>query len=228
MQIPKSLLIICMAALGVSSLHAQRADSDVQAKAREQLRQKISELKSQPQGNPVPAAKPIEKPVVVAPVQPVSQQTVIEVAPVTPPAAAIIVAEPAPIDAKNEAEKAEQAREVMRKKLEDLNAQDKTVSPAVVKVAPQAAQPKVKVVKPVVVAEPKKAKVTKVAVTEPKKTKAAKKADFDPAFATPAVAAAPVANSKDAKLADLLQQYKADKITPTEYHLQRAKIISEP
>jgi hypothetical protein len=43
---------------------------------------------------------------------------------------------------------------------------------------------------------------------------------------TPIVVNTP--NSKELRLANLLQLYKADKITPQEYHLQRAKIIAEP
>jgi hypothetical protein len=33
---------------------------------------------------------------------------------------------------------------------------------------------------------------------------------------------------KEKRLADLLEQYRADKITPHEYHQQRAKILAEP
>jgi len=34
--------------------------------------------------------------------------------------------------------------------------------------------------------------------------------------------------SKEAKLADLLRKYKADEITPKEYHQERARILAEP
>ena len=34
--------------------------------------------------------------------------------------------------------------------------------------------------------------------------------------------------TKEARLAQLLQQYKADQITPEQYHIERAKIIAEP
>jgi hypothetical protein len=34
--------------------------------------------------------------------------------------------------------------------------------------------------------------------------------------------------TKQQKLSDLLELYKADKLTPAEYHAQRAKILSEP
>jgi 2-oxoglutarate dehydrogenase E2 component (dihydrolipoamide succinyltransferase) len=46
------------------------------------------------------------------------------------------------------------------------------------------------------------------------------------------IAPAPVTtnalSAKEQKLADLLRRYQADEITPYEYHLERAKIISEP
>jgi hypothetical protein len=38
----------------------------------------------------------------------------------------------------------------------------------------------------------------------------------------------PLSGSKAARMAELLQRYKADQITPKEYHTQRAAIIAEP
>jgi hypothetical protein len=40
--------------------------------------------------------------------------------------------------------------------------------------------------------------------------------------------AAPAAGSKEARLQELLDQYRADQITPAQYQEQRAKIITEP
>jgi hypothetical protein len=40
--------------------------------------------------------------------------------------------------------------------------------------------------------------------------------------------ASPLAGSKEQRLAELLQQYKADKISPQEYHAARAKVIAGP
>jgi hypothetical protein len=37
-----------------------------------------------------------------------------------------------------------------------------------------------------------------------------------------------ISADKDARLAELLRKYKADELTPEEYHQQRAKILSEP
>lgn len=48
------------------------------------------------------------------------------------------------------------------------------------------------------------------------------------AAAKSTVPAAPVLSSKEQKLQDLLARYKADKLTPQEYHEQRAAILAEP
>lgn len=232
MQIPKSLLIICMAALGVSSLHAQRTDSDVQAKAREQLRQKLSDSQVQPS----PAPAPEVAPAVVVPVQEAAPQPAVEIKPVAAVAPVAVVpvkdsGEPVPVYSALEPDQDAKAREALRQKIQELKAQDKPVTPAAVVIEP--AQPKVVAkpkteAKPEVAAQPKKTKTTQVAVAEPKKTKVSKTANNDPSFVVQEVVVAPVPNSKDAKLADLLQQYKSEKISPTEYHIQRAKILSQP
>ena len=46
--------------------------------------------------------------------------------------------------------------------------------------------------------------------------------------ATTPMAPVPAPLSKDQRLADLLQQYEANQITPEQYHTQRAAIIAEP
>jgi hypothetical protein len=42
---------------------------------------------------------------------------------------------------------------------------------------------------------------------------------------TPAL---PISETKEERLQALLEKYKADQITPEEYHTERAKIIGEP
>jgi hypothetical protein len=44
----------------------------------------------------------------------------------------------------------------------------------------------------------------------------------------PPTTSAKVATTKDEKLAELLRKYKADELSPREYHEQRAKILAEP
>jgi hypothetical protein len=46
--------------------------------------------------------------------------------------------------------------------------------------------------------------------------------------AQPAAPALPIAASKEQRLQQLLSQYKADQITPQQYHEQRAAILAEP
>jgi hypothetical protein len=48
------------------------------------------------------------------------------------------------------------------------------------------------------------------------------------ATAKPAATVAPVLSAKEQKLQDLSARYKADKLTPQEYHDQRAAILAEP
>jgi hypothetical protein len=48
-----------------------------------------------------------------------------------------------------------------------------------------------------------------------------------PAATAAAVPASPLTGSKQNRLAELLRRYKADAITPQEYHTQRAKILAE-
>jgi len=59
---------------------------------------------------------------------------------------------------------------------------------------------------------------------EEKPTAVNKFLEFPPVQAPPP----PVALSKEQRLQELLQLYRADRITPVEYHAQRAKILSEP
>lgn len=47
-------------------------------------------------------------------------------------------------------------------------------------------------------------------------------------FSPIAPPASPLTGSKEARLAELLIQYKADTITPEHYHTERAKILAEP
>jgi hypothetical protein len=59
-----------------------------------------------------------------------------------------------------------------------------------------------------------------VAVVPPKKPKMSK--GFDPLEGP----ASPISADKNQRLADLLQKYKSDQITPEEYHAERAKILA--
>ncbi|MDB6022739.1 MAG: hypothetical protein JWQ04_2596 [Pedosphaera sp.] len=119
-----------------------------------------------------------------------------------PPAA--VVVEPDAVRRSNRLtpEQAEQAREAVRLEKAKLDANDQALAETAAKQKAEAA----------LVAQ-QKAGATAVAVAKP--------------TAVPAEAANPALSSKEQKLQDLLQQYKADKITPAEYHQRRAQIISE-
>jgi hypothetical protein len=55
-----------------------------------------------------------------------------------------------------------------------------------------------------------------------------KRPESTPAAQSPPAVRPALAGTKAQKLADLLQAYRADKITPIEYHTERAKILAEP
>ena len=66
---------------------------------------------------------------------------------------------------------------------------------------------------------------------KPTATQAPKKpASMKGALTFPPIQGPPpsISAEKQQKLAELLRKYRAEEITPEEYHLQRAKIISEP
>jgi hypothetical protein len=141
-------------------------------------------------------------------------------------------------------EQEEQAREAMRKAMDDLNAKQ---MPAPAAVIPPPAKP-VTTAPAAVIPPPAKPLATAPAAVIPPPVKTtpppakttppvAKPAVVAPATAavvtnaTPATGSMPVmpeAGSKEARLAELLQLYKAGSITPTEYQERRAKIRAEP
>ncbi len=69
-----------------------------------------------------------------------------------------------------------------------------------------------------------RAEAEKQALKEAEKKQMQSAGGFAPMAAPPSS----LSGSKEARLAELLELYRADKITPQEYHTQRAKIIAEP
>ena len=223
MQIPKISLFICTLALsGGLALHAQ--DNPAQAAARAALLEKMNDLEANPSvATPAPApTAPVAPPVVVAP-------AAVEIAPAAPAAVTAPVVEvapavaPAPDTAKVEADakKAAQAnakaeKEAKIKAQKDADAQ-KAAALAEQKRAAEAAK--------------------KQAVFEAKKRAANEKAHVVTPVNEPAkelglaqvnAPALPIAQTKQGKLASLLQLYKADQLSPEEYQSKRAAIIAEP
>lgn len=221
MQTTKFLFILGAAAVLANPLpSAAGPDSEAQAKMREALRQKMEELNAQAAPAPAPVAPPVvsepapaptpapkPKPVVVEEVKPVARPATV-VVPV--PVEAPVVVTPAPVAAPKVEKKdprfsdvpddAEAAQAAkLQEALRQKLAAEKASAPAPVAVAP--AKPATTVAAPVAVA---------------------------PITANIETAPSPLSGSKQERLAELLRRYKADAVTPQEYHTQRAKIIAEP
>ncbi len=261
MRIPKFMVLSCAVVLGtVGSLQAQRDDSDLQAKARDELHKKMMELNSTPSAVPAPApVAPVKKPkpvkvqappVVNTPPPVVATPPPVVKAPPPPvvkPIPAVVPPPPAPVAASASSAgmfmpppnpDRVKAEEVLRQKMAELNAQDAGAKPAMVMshssdadardVAKTEAELKAR-------SDAKaRAKAPKAVLPPPVETTPGVP---PPVVISPTVASSttpppvivPAAmGSKEQRLGVLLQQYKADQITPQEYHAQRAKILAEP
>jgi hypothetical protein len=223
MQFSKKLLTFGTAALCLAAVSSRAVDTEADLKLREALRQKMAEVGPEttaPAAAPAPA-KPVKvkapkKSAPVAPAAPVVAAPVVaapvvEPAPVAAPAApavtAPVVAQPAPV-AVDDAQ-AERLREALRARMQQEAATP--AQPQQVITQGSDLEPTVsttKIVAPTPVQQP--------VVQAPAKAPVVFEA---PASSIPA--------SKEARLAALLQRYKADLISPQEYHEQRAKIIAE-
>src|SRR5438309_218334 len=113
MQIPKSYALFCAAVLAASPLGAQNVNADADAKAREALRRKISELEGRPAApdSSAPSAPAANTPQPAPAPRPATAQN----APVAPPTT---------VNSDTEAK----AREALRQKIADL--QNKPAAPA--------------------------------------------------------------------------------------------------
>ena len=209
MHIPKALLLAVATAWALHAPSTFAKDSDDAAKLREAMREKLAETKgaqSAPaKAAPAAPAKPAPKPAPAkpapapAPVKPAAKPA--PAAPATPPAAPAAKAAPAASTAAVElGDSADDAalREAMRSRMEE----QPTVTAAPTAKAPAAPAEKA----------PQSAKATP-----------AKSGAFQPLEAP----ASPLTGTKEERLKQLLDQYKADQITPEEYHTQRAKIVAE-
>lgn len=204
MQTTKFLVVIgTVAAVWAGPLQSLAApDSEAQAKMREALRQKMEALNTQAAPAPTaPTPAPAPK---IAPVAPAAAApTVVVPVPVEAAAAPAVVATAAKSDSKFSDVPESVDNPVAEKQREALR--QKLTEPVAVTAA---------VAAPAHPAAPAPAKAaTSVVASQPQ--------------AEPAIAPA-FSGSKQGRLAALLQQYKADQITPQQYHMQRAAIIAEP
>lgn len=228
MQTTKFLVVIgAVAAVWASPLPSFAGpDTEAQAKMREALRQKLETLNPPATTAPAPApkaaapapARKVEqpKPAAVAPAAAAPTVVVpvpLEVEPAKP-AAVTATATAARSDSRfsevpvaDSDATAEKMREALRQKI----ATEPAPAPAVVAATAAPA-------KPVAPAAP---------AVAPAPAPAATSAVASPVKPEPVVAPA-FTGSKQDRLTALLQQYKADQITPQQYHTQRAAIVAEP
>ena len=274
MQISKNLPMICALALLVSAPPLRAAESEAQAKAREALRKKMSELDAQEKGAPAPAprapaptAPATAAPAVVAPARPgpaaapapsrVDDEATVrareamrqklreldtqqipgsaptpsaQVAPrqTPPPTAPAAVPMTAAAGQAGDDEATARAREAMRQKLRELDTPQfpgPASAPSAQATADDEASARARAAL--------RQKMVELDAQPPppsqawpgdKPVSAASRADLKPLPAPPS----PFSGPKEARLADLLRQYKADEISPEQYHKQRAKILTEP
>jgi hypothetical protein len=202
MLISKFSLWICALALGGAlAVHAQ--DNPAQAAARAALQQKMNELDANPSASVPSAYAPASAPTAPAVVPEVAPAAVAPVAPAT-------AIEATPTDAAPVVE-----------------------TPAPAATAPAAA---VETATPVATAPTDTTRAallqkmheldTKPAAAEPA-APAVAKTEIKAPVAKPTPSSAP-ALSKDERLMLLLARYKADQITPEQYHTERAAILAEP
>ncbi len=105
------------------------------------------------------------------------------------------------------------AREQMRQAAAQLEAQQ---------------PPKATVTKTTVVPNQPKPVVKVKVEKKPAKTEVLKTDVVYPTTTVSAPSSAPAPSSKAQRLDELLRLYKADQITPSDYHEQRARILGEP
>jgi hypothetical protein len=110
------------------------------------------------------------------------------------------------------------AREALRQKMKELEAQPTAATNAPASAGTNTAPAKAK-------STASKSEAKPAVEKAPKKPAAVKNAPVFPPIQGPA---SPVSADKQQRLAELLRKYKADELTPEEYHVQRAKIMGEP
>jgi len=238
MQVSKRFLMVCTTVLCAGSISLGAPDTLSQAQAREALRKKIAELNAQEAATETsaPQATDAEKKARPAPApQPVVQPPPVTLSPApSAPVPAAVVTAPAfttPQTSSSSEETARQ-REAVRRKLAELDAQEVGTQTAPPPAATTSAVKSPKEKSAAVIKAEKEAAAAEERrlVDEAKaKQKAEAEAQFKPAAFAPLEAPPPaVPASKEAKLADLLRRYKAEEISPEDYHTQRAKILAEP
>jgi len=251
MQKLNCFLVVCAMAASVSLVpmsHAQ--DNEAQAKARQALREKLDQLDgsatvSKDTEAQAKAREVLRKQSNQAPPSAVPQPSMIS-QPAPKPAPVMITMAPAvaPAVAAADAQNIEKARQAVRQELDRLSSSSPD-SPEVAKAREAMRQKLAESPQPagnqnVVTAAraqtEAQTKAEKAAQLEADKAEAAAKAERTAkrnaklapnAFQPIEAPALPVSNEKQQRLAELLQKYRADQVTPEQHHLERAKILAE-
>lgn len=242
MQTFKFFSAICVMLLlgGVASV---RAETEAQAKAREALRQKMMELDAGKSAQP--AAPPAKKAPVVAPASPPPPRQPVAVQQPAPQRAPAVV----PAAGEPETEAQAKARQALEQKMRELDAQKGAVpAPAPVvrqtpaTTVPAAQAPTAPPVEDFSANEPDSEAVVKARAALHQKMRELQAQEvasgkLHVVRQTPAVSASafvpleapklPISSSKEAQLAELLRKYRADEVSPEEYHKQRAAILAQ-
>lgn len=208
MQTKKFLAVLGIAAVGLAPVVSQAGpDTEEQAKMREALRRALED--SNPALTAPPAApaapKPVATPTVVVPVEP--EKPVAPVVKVTAaPTAAPTFTE---VPGTDDDEAAAKLRAALRQTIAEQPA------------APAAPVAPAKPAAPAVAIKPAPAPVKPTAQAQ---TPGRPTFSVTPSEKVPS----PFSAAKQQRLDALLSRYKADAITPQEYHAQRAAIIAAP
>jgi hypothetical protein len=211
MQISKLSVAICATFVGVLPLVVHAADSEAQAKAREALEKAMSQPAPQTAPTPSAPAKPQKPTPAPAPAaaQPAAQPVSAAPAATTTSTPSVTMAH-AP--AGMSSEDTDRVRAALRQKMAE-----QPVPPPVV-------------VKPVSPTTPPPVAVKPVSPTTPPPGHKMTPPPGPPPVAHTAIQAPalPISATKEAQLQELLVRYKADQISPEDYHKERAKILAGP
>jgi hypothetical protein len=206
MRIPKSVSLSCALALCLSGWAVRAVDTEAQAKARAALREKLAA----PDAADRAPVFPPENAEAVAKARGALRQKMDE----------LNAADWAPVFPPENAEAVAKAREALHERMAREGAVT-VVTPTPPKEVAPPVSPAPPTRPPQPVAERPAPKPTEV---KPYRKGALTPPGFKPLESPPS----PLSAGKEARLAELLEQYKADKITPEEYHAKRAAILAEP
>jgi hypothetical protein len=234
MQNLNYFLVVCAAAATVCVVpmsHAQ--DTEAQAKARQALRQKLTQLDGSapsPQDTEVQAkAREVVRKNITN-VQPaVSQPVIAQPSAPSAPAAITMSPEVTPVDA----QAIEKARQAVRQELDQHNSTSPD-SPEVAKAREALRQKLGTTLQPTALGAqrnaqtPAQIEADKAEAIAQAERRAKRNGNLAPAAFQPIEAPAlPISSDKQQRLAELLQKYRADQLTPEQYHVERAKILGQ-